>query len=68
MKQTAGIMCLSIAAAKGRLFHAKWAPGNCMGLGTACRAESTRRASRLGVATQMDCKFSPLGTIQAKEE
>lgn len=50
MKQTAGIMGISVAAAKGRLFHARRALCNSKALRAVCRAQSTRRASRLGVA------------------
>ncbi len=50
MKQTAGIMGISIAAAKGRLFHARRVLRNSKALRTVCRAQSTRRAARLGVA------------------
>ncbi len=46
MKQTAGIVGISIAAAKGRLFHARRALRNSKILRTVCRARPTRRASR----------------------
>jgi RNA polymerase sigma factor (sigma-70 family) len=50
MKQTARVMGISIAAAKGRLFHARRVLRNSKALRTVCRAQATRRASRLGVA------------------
>jgi len=50
MKRTAGIIGISVAAAKGRLFHAKRALRNSKVLRTVCRTQPGRRASRLGVA------------------
>jgi RNA polymerase sigma factor (sigma-70 family) len=50
MKQTAGIMGISIAAAKGRLFHARRTLRNSKALRTVCRVQSRKRALRLGVA------------------
>jgi RNA polymerase sigma factor (sigma-70 family) len=50
IRQAAGIMGISVAAAKARLFHGRRALRNSKALRTVCSAESKRRAARLGMA------------------